>query len=151
MNGVSGAVNRMKQGIDDACTAIANSPIGQAAANLSSAFGSVASMGGAGARGGKTGGVFGQNAAGTSNWRGGLTMVHEKGGEIIDLPQGTRIYPHERSMNMMRSAGTTINIPKLADQIVIREDADIDRMGDMLVRKLAMASGNMGGLSGSLA
>jgi len=151
VNGVIGAVNRMKQGIDDAFTAIANSPIGQAAANLSSAFGSVASMGGAGARGGKTGGVFGQNAAGTSNWRGGLTMVHEKGGEIMDLPQGTRIYPHERSLNMMRNSGVTISIPKLADQLVIREDADIDRLGDMLVRKIALASGNMGGLSGSMA
>ena len=101
--------------------------------------------------GGGGGGGIGKNAAGTSNWRGGLTMVHEKGGEIMDLPQGTRIYPHERSLNMMRNSGVTISIPKLADQLVIREDADIDRLGDMLVRKIALASGNMGGLSGSMA
>lgn len=147
-NGVIGAVNRMKQGISDAFNAIANSPIGQAAANIGSAFSSVMSMAGGG--GGKGSGV-GKNAAGTSNWRGGLTMVHEKGGEIMDLPQGTRIYPHERSLNMMRNSGVTISIPKLADQLVIREDADIDRLGDMLVRKIALASGNMGGLSGSMA
>lgn len=148
-NGVIGAVNRMKQGISDAFNAIANSPIGQAAANIGSAFSSIMNMGGGGG-GGKGGGV-GKNAAGTSNWRGGLTMVHEKGGEIMDLPQGTRIYPHERSLNMMRNSGVTISIPKLADQLVIREDADIDRLGDMLVRKIALASGNMGGLSGSMA
>lgn len=94
---------------------------------------------------GKGGAAVPGHAAGTTNFAGGWTRVNEKGGEIIDLPKGTRIYPHERSMNMMRAAGTTINIPKLADQIVIREDADIDRLGDMIVRRLALASGNMGG------
>lgn len=83
------------------------------------------------------------NAAGTSYWRGGLTHINENGGEIIDLPQGTRIYPHERSLNMAR--GGNVTIPKLADQIIIREDADIERIGEMLVRKLRTASGNMGG------
>ena len=53
---------------------------------------------------------------------------------------------------MMRSAGVTISIPKLADQLVIREDADIDKLGDAIVRKIALASGNMGGgIVGSMA
>lgn len=144
-NGVIGAIGRMKDFVNEAFEAIANSPVGKAASAISSVLGAAAGAGGA-----HSGGI-GKNAAGTSNWRGGLTMVHEKGGEIMDLPQGTRIYPAERSANMMRTAGVTISIPKLADQLVIREDADIDRLGDMLVRKIAMASGNMGGLSGSMA
>lgn len=146
-NGVIGAIGRMKNFVNDAFEAIANSPVGRAASAISTVLGAAAGAGGAHSKG------IGKNAAGTSNWRGGLTMVHEKGGEIMDLPQGTRIYPAERSANMMRSAGVTISIPKLADQIVIREDADIDRLGDVFVRKLALASGNMGGggIVGSMA
>ena len=138
-NGVIGAIGRMKDFVSNAFEAIANSPVGKAASAISTVLGAAAGAGGAHSKG------IGRNATGTSNWRGGLTMVHEKGGEIMDLPQGTRIYPAERSANMMRTAGVTISIPKLADQIVIREDADIDKLGDVFVRKLALASGNMGG------
>ena len=138
-NRVIGAIGRMKNFVNEAFEAIANSPVGKAASAISTVLGAAAGAGGAHNKG------IGRNAAGTSNWRGGLTMVHEKGGEIMDLPQGTRIYPAERSANMMRTAGVTISIPKLADQIVIREDADIDKLGDVFVRKLALASGNMGG------
>ncbi|OHW62166.1 hypothetical protein EUAN_12350 [Andreesenia angusta] len=37
---------------------------------------------------------IGENANGTNHWSGGLTMINERGGEIADLPNGTRIYPH---------------------------------------------------------
>lgn len=40
----------------------------------------------------------GHNARGTNNWRGGLTWVNEEGGELINLPQGTQIIPHDVSM-----------------------------------------------------
>ena len=87
-------------------------------------------------------------ATGDVNWRGGLVQVHEHGGEIMDLPHGTRIYPHDVSMAMARSSGgSSINIPKLADQIIVREDADIERIGDAIVRKLRTTAGTMGGMS----
>ena len=87
-------------------------------------------------------------AIGDSSWRGGLVQVHERGGEILDLPRGTRIYPHDVSMQMAKSGqGQTVNIPKLADQIVVREEADIDRIGDRLVQKIRKSSENRGGYS----
>ncbi len=49
---------------------------------------------------------IGRNAKGTNNWRGGLTWVNEEGGEILDLPRGTRIIPHDVSMEMARSSNT---------------------------------------------
>jgi hypothetical protein len=49
--------------------------------------------------------TIGANAAGTDNWRGGLTRVNEQGGEIMDLPAGTRIIPHDVSMAMARGGG----------------------------------------------
>ena len=79
---------------------------------------------------------------------GGLVQVNEKGGEIIDLPHGTRIYPHDESVRMAKgSGGTVLNIPKLADQIIVREDADIDRIGDAMAKKIMASRGNRGGMS----
>lgn len=43
------------------------------------------------------------NALGTSYWRGGLTRVNERGSEIIDLPSGTRIIPHDISTKAAES------------------------------------------------
>lgn len=37
------------------------------------------------------------NALGTSYWKGGLTRVNERGGEIMNLPGGTQIIPHDLS------------------------------------------------------
>lgn len=51
---------------------------------------------------------IGGNAMGTSYWRGGLTAVHERGGEIIDLPSGTRIIPHDVSLNIARDFNSKI-------------------------------------------
>lgn len=45
-------------------------------------------------------GKIGANYAGTNNWRGGLTSIHERGGEIIDLPRGSRVYPHDKSSTL---------------------------------------------------
>lgn len=47
--------------------------------------------------------IFGHNAAGTDNWRGGPTFINEQGGEIIDLPRGSRVIPHDVSMEMARA------------------------------------------------
>lgn len=46
-----------------------------------------------------------QLAKGTNNWAGGIAQVHEKGGEIIDLPGGSRVYPHDESVEMARKQG----------------------------------------------
>lgn len=86
-------------------------------------------------------------ARGTDNWRGGIVQVHERGGEILDLPQGTRIYPHDVSMQMAKSGQSqAINVAKLADTIVVREESDIEKIADALVRKLKASAGNMGGV-----
>ena len=85
-------------------------------------------------------------ATGTDNWKGGIVQINEKGGEIVDLPSGSRVYPHDESVRMARAEGSRkvyISIPKLADQIIVREDADIDRIAEVLLRKLKQTSFNM--------
>lgn len=89
------------------------------------------------------GGVVPRRAGGDTNWGGGLVQVHERGGEIMDLPGGTRIYPHDQSVAMARKEGSkSITVAKLADSIVVREEADIDRITDALVRKMELAEAN---------
>ena len=41
--------------------------------------------------------VYGYNAGGTENWRGGLTWVGESGPELVALPQGSNIYSNQES------------------------------------------------------
>lgn len=48
------------------------------------------------------------NAAGTDNWRGGLTWVGEAGPELVALPRGSQIYSAQDSRNM--GGGNTYNI-----------------------------------------
>jgi len=50
--------------------------------------------------------LFG-NASGTDFWRGGRTLVGEKGPEIVDLPTGSRIYSNADSMKM--GGGVVVN------------------------------------------
>ena len=85
------------------------------------------------------------NAAGDSYWRGGITRVNENGGEILDLPTGTRIIPHDASMNT--PTGGSVTIAKIADTLIVREEADIDRIGEAVVRKIQSAKGRRGGYS----
>ncbi len=85
-------------------------------------------------------------AKGTDDWEGGIVQVHEKGGEIIDLPKGSRVYPHDESVKMAKqdaSRHISLTIAKLADQIIVREDADIDRIAEAIAEKLEKVQLNM--------
>ena len=92
-------------------------------------------------------------AKGTEAWRGGLVQISERGGEIVDLPRGSRVYPHDKSVQQAYKDGKAsggggkvcINIPKLADQIVVRQDSDIDAIAQKLADKLEKVSLNVGG------
>lgn len=101
-------------------------------------------------------------ARGTDYWQGGLVQVSERGGEIIDLPKGSRVYPHDKSVDMAREEGrrqgrvvtaaaqgggsmVNITIPKLADTIVVRDERDIDAIAEAFVKKLEKVSLNVGG------
>ncbi|MGL6187191.1 MAG: phage tail tape measure protein [Clostridium chrysemydis] len=58
--------------------------------------------------------MAGRNWTGNSYFRGGLTYLHERGEELYDLPEGTRIYNHEMSEQMVLATAkeTAENIAK---------------------------------------
>ena len=85
-------------------------------------------------------------AKGTDYWQGGIVQISEKGGEIVDLPSGSRVYPHDESVRMARQDGRknySIAIAKLADSIVVREQADIDKIAEAIVKRIEQAIDNM--------
>lgn len=50
------------------------------------------------------------NYTGDNNWRGGLTRVHDRfGGEIINLPSGSQILPHDISTIIAETAGKSLS------------------------------------------
>ena len=94
-----------------------------------------------------------QHAVGTQWFAGGKTWIHERGAEIVDLPTGTRIVPHDESLKQQYQRGyekgraqqqttPSINIAKLADSIVVKEQADIDRFAEQVVFKIQQAAMN---------
>lgn len=54
--------------------------------------------------------AIGANARGTANWRGGLTRINELGGEIMNLPRGTQIIPHDISKRMADGAAGIVDV-----------------------------------------
>lgn len=92
------------------------------------------------------GGTNKHNASGTNNWEGGRTWINENGPEIVDLPQGTRIHPHDESLRLeyqrgvadsqRNGLGGNITIAKLADSIVVHDQQDIDDIATALVYKM---------------
>lgn len=85
-------------------------------------------------------------AKGTDNWQGGIVQISEKGGEIVDLPSGSRVYPHDESVQMARQEGKkslSVTIAKLADSIVVREESDIDKIAEAIIRKIEETADNM--------
>ena len=81
------------------------------------------------------------NALGTSYWRGGLTRVNERGGEIINLPSGTQIIPHDVSARMAGGPQVTVNVTVAGNVIGNRQYAD--ELGETIVEKILRALDNM--------
>ena len=81
------------------------------------------------------------NALGTSYWRGGVTRVNERGGEILNLPSGTQIIPHDVSARMAGGPQVTVNVTVQGNVIGNRQYAD--ELGETIVQRILRALDNM--------
>ncbi|WP_279018499.1 phage tail tape measure protein [Megasphaera elsdenii] len=95
--------------------------------------------------------IFSGHATGSSFYAGGWTEINERGGEIVDLPQGSRIYPHATTERMIQaelenshSSGGGPVVVK-GNTFYVREEADIDRIAYKLAKLIAQNSLNYGG------
>ncbi|MCO7160471.1 hypothetical protein NIA10_07690 [Agathobaculum butyriciproducens] len=80
------------------------------------------------------------NAMGTPYFSGGLTRVNERGGEIMNLPSGTQIIPHDVSVKAAGGRSVTVNINIQGNLIGNREYTE--QVGEYVGRKVLAALGN---------
>lgn len=79
------------------------------------------------------------NALGTSYFSGGLTKVNERGGEIINLPSGTQIIPHDISKRM---GGPSIAVYVTVQGNIIGNAQYANSLGNIIAQKLLRAMDN---------
>ena len=93
---------------------------------------------------------------GSTFFPGGMTFINEKGPELVTLPTGTQITPHDESLKKRYSDGmeaglqiaaqqtqaSTINIGSLANTMIVRKESDINAVADRLFFRLKAAAIN---------
>lgn len=88
------------------------------------------------ARGGKAAG----NATGSAYFTGGRTWVGENGPELVDLPGGSKIYPHTKSSNM--SSAPVINLNLTIEGNVIGNEEYANMLSNKIAGNLIAAMAN---------
>ena len=83
---------------------------------------------------------IGQKATGTPYFKGGLTRINEGGrGEIVNLPNGTQIIPHDVAKKSQGGSSIVVNLTVQGNLIGNR--AFMEQTGDYIVRKIIAAQG----------
>lgn len=84
------------------------------------------------------------NALGTSFFRGGATYVNENGGELITLPSGSQIMPHQELLQLVNNGGgggrVTVNLTVQGNVIGNREY--MRQTGEYIAKKVRDAINN---------
>lgn len=80
---------------------------------------------------------------GTPNWRGGPAVINDRGGEVVDLPSGARVIPHEQSLNQAyrqgRMAGANSGSPNISVNIInpqINNQGDIEKLAEQVAARI---------------
>ena len=89
-------------------------------------------------------------AVGSSYYAGGWTEINEHGGELIDLPEGSRIYPHATTEHMLEKqfasmGSSSPQVTVSGNTFVVRNDADITKIAYELANLIQQGSLNYGG------
>lgn len=86
-------------------------------------------IGGSGPLGQILGGLFAPPAyaTGTAFHPGGWARINERGGEIVNLPRGTQVIPHDLSRRMVAGGGGTQEV-----RVHVTTGVSVDRNGSLL-------------------
>ena len=84
------------------------------------------------------------NATGTEYWQGGLTYVNEnQRGEIINLPNGSQVIPHDESLKQLANSGGGVTVNMTIQGNVIGNEAFMNECGKHITEKIMLAMNNM--------
>lgn len=84
------------------------------------------------------------NATGTEYWQGGLTYVNEnQRGEIINLPNGSQVIPHDESLRQLANSNGSVTVNMTIQGNVIGNEAFMNECGKHITEKIMLAMNNM--------
>lgn len=83
-------------------------------------------------------------ANGVENFAGGPAIIHDKGAEIVDLPSGTRVIPHDKSLQTAyvqgkrdnQGGGNNFSFSINIYGANMKNDADMDELADKLMQRI---------------
>lgn len=83
-------------------------------------------------------------AGGVENFIGGPAIIHDKGAEIVDLPSGTRVIPHDKSLQTAyvqgkrdnQGGGNNFSFSINIYGANMKNDADMDELADKLMQRI---------------
>lgn len=83
-------------------------------------------------------------ANGTNNWQGGPAIINEAGGELVDLPSGARVIPHDKSLQNEYQRGKSAGVNNANGIVInfyggvtINNDDDIKSLAVKVAREIA--------------
>ncbi|KAF9121546.1 hypothetical protein BGX30_002495, partial [Mortierella sp. GBA39] len=82
-------------------------------------------------------------ALGTSYFKGGLAQINERGGELVNLPNGSQVIPADKTDKMLNQQARPIEIKIIVQGNVIGNDEFLDHMGNAMTNKIKLALSNM--------
>jgi phage-related protein len=84
------------------------------------------------------------NATGTEYWQGGLTYVNEnQRGEIINLPNGSQVIPHDESLKQLANSNCNVTLNMTIQGNVIGNETFMNECGKHITEKIMLAMNNM--------
>ncbi|SDT22158.1 Phage-related minor tail protein [Paenibacillaceae bacterium GAS479] len=100
-----------------------------------------------GGLGGKTFGLdipkIPEFALGTSYAPGGLARINERGGEVVNLPNGSQVIPADKSEKMISNQNNGVTVNLTINGNVYGEEDLMNRVGNLLVKQIKLAHSNM--------
>lgn len=81
-------------------------------------------------------------AQGTNNFQGGFAVINERGGELVNLPDGTQVIPHDISVQYAREAArmnsvNSIDLTGILEGVIINVYSQTNVDGTPLMQKSA--------------
>ncbi|MCY6957962.1 phage tail tape measure protein [Clostridium brassicae] len=78
-------------------------------------------------------------AKGTQYFTGGLAQINERGGEIVSLPNGSKVMTHQASKSLLKetnATGSGIAVNIVIQGNIIGNEEYADNLGNIIVRKI---------------
>ncbi|MWC26630.1 phage tail tape measure protein [Paenibacillus sp. MMS18-CY102] len=82
-------------------------------------------------------------AHGTPYFKGGLAQINERGGEIVNLPNGSQVIPADKSEKMISNSRSAPVINIIIQGNVIGNEQFLDEVGMRVFGEVKLALGNM--------